>query len=111
MAKNLKPQTKPIPLTASQLKSRQENLAILDVRTGLEYLMGHIPKAKRFHRDRVLREISREQAIAVVCLSGHRSSPIAQWLIEQGYQKVYNLKGGCLAWTQAGYALKRGLKP
>ena len=44
----------------------------------------------------------KDRPIVVACLSGHRSVPMAQWLMGQGYAEVYNLKGGFLAWKGAG---------
>lgn len=98
----------PSLLTPAQLKSRQGQLLVLDVRGWLEYWMGHIPGARRLSRDRILNDIPKHQAIAVTCLSGHRSAIFAQWLITQGYRQVYNLQGGVLAWQSAGYLVQRG---
>jgi rhodanese-related sulfurtransferase len=98
-------------LTPKQLKSQQEQLQIIDVRSWLEYLIGHIPEAQHLSRSRILKEIPKNQAMVVVCLSGHRSLPVAQWLIKQGYQKVYNLQGGLMAWKSNGYALRIGNQP
>jgi rhodanese-related sulfurtransferase len=103
--------TKPKSLTPSQLKSQQEKLLILDVRSGLEYLMGHIPSAQRISRSRILKDIPKSQAIAVACLSGHCSLPVAQWLVGQGYPQVYTLQGGLMAWKSQGYPTKMGNQP
>jgi thiosulfate sulfurtransferase len=99
------------PLTPSQLQSRQEQLLVIDVRGWFEYFMGHIAGAKRMSRDRILKEIPKDQAIAITCLSGHRSDMAAQWLISEGYSKVHNLQGGLLAWQSAGYPVHRGNQP
>jgi len=99
----------PVLLTPAQLKSRQTQLQVIDVRGWLEYWMGHIPGAKRLSQNQILQEIPKDQAIAVTCLSGHRSAIAAQWLVSQGYQKVYNLQGGLLAWQGAGHVIQRGL--
>lgn len=110
-AKATRKQSKnPTLLTPTQLKSRQNQLVIIDVRGILEYWMGHIPGAQRLSRSRILREIPKEQAIAITCLSGHRSAIAAQWLISQGYSQVYNLQGGLLAWQGAGYPVQWGMK-
>ncbi|WP_017296693.1 rhodanese-like domain-containing protein [Nodosilinea nodulosa] len=101
----------PVLLTPAQLKSRQNHLLVVDIRGRLEYWLGHIPGAQRLSRSRVLREISKEQAIVLTCLSGHRSAIAAQWFVTQGYRQVYNLQGGLLAWQSAGYALRRGHRP
>lgn len=111
MKSTKKQSVNPILLTSAQLKSRQNQLEIIDVRGGLEYWMGHIPGAKRMSRNQILQEIPKDQAIAITCLSGHRSAIAAQWLVSQGYRQVYNLQGGLLAWQGAGYDLQRGSRP
>ncbi len=99
----------PVLLTPAQLKSRQNELLIIDVRSWFEYWIGHIPGAQRFSQHRVVKDIPKDRAIVVTCLSGHRSAITAQWLIAQGYRRVYNLQGGLLAWQSAGYPVQRGL--
>jgi len=101
----------PVLLTPAQLKSQEKQLLIIDVRGWLEYVMGHIPRAQRLSRDRILKDIPKEQAIALTCLSGHRSAIAAQWFVTQGYRQVYNLQGGLLAWQGAGYPVQRGNRP
>ena len=101
----------PVLLTPAQLKSRQNQLLLIDVRGWLEYWMGHIPGSKRLSRNRILKDIPKDQAIAITCLSGHRSAIAAQWLVTQGYSQVYNLQGGLLAWQSAGYQIQRGNRP
>jgi rhodanese-related sulfurtransferase len=97
-----------ILLTPAQLKSRQSQLQVIDVRGWLEYVLGHVPGAQRMNQNHILKNIPKDQAIALTCLSGHRSAIAAQWLIDQGYQQVYSLQGGTLAWQQMGYPLQRG---
>jgi rhodanese-related sulfurtransferase len=101
----------PVLLTPVQLKSQQHQLLVIDVRGWFEYWMGHIPEAQRLNRDRILKDIPKDQAIAVTCLSGHRSAIAAQWLVTQGYRQVYNLQGGLMAWQGAGYTVHRGNRP
>lgn len=98
----------PILLTPAQLKSRHQQLFLIDIRGWLEYALGHVPGASRLSRARILKDIPKDQPIAITCLSGHRSAMAAQWLVAQGYQQVYNLQGGLLAWQSAGYAVQRG---
>lgn len=98
-------------LTPSQLQSRQEQLLVIDVRGWFEYFMGHIAGAERMSRDRILKEVPKDQAIAITCLSGHRSDMAAQWLVSEGYSKVHSLRGGLLAWQSAGYPVHRGNQP
>ncbi len=99
----------PTSLDPTQFKKLEDQLLIIDVRGWLEYMIGHIPGAHRFSRAHILRNIPKDQAIALTCLSGHRSAIAAQWLVSQGYRQVYNLNGGILAWQQMGYTIQRGL--
>lgn len=110
--KSSKKRTKnPVSLTSAQLKSQQNQLFVIDVRGWLEYWMGHIPGAQRLSQKSILKDIAKDQPIAITCLSGHRSAIAAQWLVSQGYQQVYNLQGGLLAWQSAGYSVQRGNRP
>jgi rhodanese-related sulfurtransferase len=110
--KSTKKQTgNPISLTPTQFKSRQNQLLVVDVRGWFEYWMGHIPGAHRLNQNRILKDIAKDQPIAITCFSGHRSAIAAQWLVSQGYQQVYNLQGGLLAWQSAGYPVQRGNRP
>jgi rhodanese-related sulfurtransferase len=46
-----------------------------------------------------LDRISKDKQVIVHCRSGARSGTIAKALESQGYNNVYNLKGGILAWA------------
>jgi rhodanese-related sulfurtransferase len=113
--KSLQKQTsklsKPSLLTPAQLRSRQEQLVIIDVRGRLEYWLGHIPGARLWNRMRILQEVPKHQPIAITCLSGHRSAIATQWFVAQGYQKIYNLQGGLMAWQREGNPTKQGFRP
>ncbi|MEB3338776.1 MAG: rhodanese-like domain-containing protein [Leptolyngbyaceae bacterium] len=104
----------PVLLTPSQLKSRQNQLLVIDVRSGLEYWLGHIPGAQRLNKNRILQEIPKDRAIALTCLSGHRSVMAAQWLVSQGYRQVHNLQGewhGNRWATPCNVAIKHNFRP
>ncbi|HEY9620864.1 MAG TPA: rhodanese-like domain-containing protein [Crinalium sp.] len=103
--------TNPVLLTPVQLKTKQNQLTLIDIRGWLEYWMGHIPGAQRLSLNRILKTIPKDQPIAITCLSGHRSAIAAQWLVSQGYQQVHNLQGGLMAWQGAGHTVQRGNRP
>ncbi|MDC0831694.1 rhodanese [Leptolyngbya valderiana BDU 20041] len=109
MSRRVKKSPKLKYLSPAQLESRQERLEVVDIRGLIEYMFGHVPGAKRMSLTRILKEIPKDQALVVTCLSGMRSQSIANILVQKGYQNVYNLQGGCMAWQRAGYALKAGL--
>jgi sulfur-carrier protein adenylyltransferase/sulfurtransferase len=46
-----------------------------------------------------LHDLDTSQEIVIYCRSGRRSAEAADFLQKAGYRKVFNLKGGILAWS------------
>ncbi len=87
---------------------------ILDVRESNEYVgeLGHIPGSRLVPlKDLALRaeelETLKQQRIIAVCRSGVRSTTAAAILTSLGFEQVYNLRGGMLAWNDAGLPVER----
>lgn len=96
----------------SELKTRLSqnggaaSLLLIDVREPPEYQRGHIPQAQLLPMRQIPKQgqtLPTEPPIVLVCRSGRRSRIAAGILKDMGYQKVYNLQGGMLAWEAAGY--------
>lgn len=89
-----------------------EDALMLDVREEKEYEEGHIldslhiPLGKLGERLDELAKL-REKPIIVSCRSGHRSATACARLRKEGFETVYNLKGGVLAWQNAGLPLQK----
>ncbi|MCB1878089.1 MAG: rhodanese-like domain-containing protein [Chromatiales bacterium] len=89
-----------------------EDALYLDVRTDGEISEGrvinslHIPLSALKSRLGEL-EKHRQRPIVVGCRSGHRSGVACGQLRKAGYEKVYNLKGGILAWRAANLPVTR----
>lgn len=83
------------------------NVVILDVRKADEFADGHIKGAiliDQFQSDFVEQakaKLPKDKTIAIYCRSGRRSSNAAGKLTDVGY-KCVNLKGGIIAWKDAG---------
>jgi rhodanese-related sulfurtransferase/rubrerythrin len=74
---------------------------LLDVRQPAEYAQAHLPGGLLVPLPELLdriAELDPERPILVYCRSGHRSQAAAQMLMGQGFDEVYNLRGGILAW-------------
>lgn len=83
---------------------------ILDVRTPKETAQGHLENASMinvFDEDFVdkINLMQKDKEIYVYCKSGGRSAQAAQILSENGFDRVYNMKGGIMAWESAGFPL------
>ncbi len=82
-------------------------VVLLDVRTAAEYAEGHIEGAVLIDQgqgdfiEKAKAALTTDKTIAVYCRSGRRSANAANRLAAEGYQCV-NLKGGILAWKEAG---------
>ena len=84
-----------------QMRDNHEPHQLIDVREPYEFDIANlggelIPLAQVPDN---LDKISRDQKVIVHCRSGARSGRIVQYLEQQGYTEVYNLKGGILAWS------------
>ena len=91
-------------ITVQELKSRLdagEDVQLIDVREPYEAQIAQIggrliPKGEVPNR---LAEIDRGREVVVHCKSGGRSQQIAEFLKQAGYERVANLAGGILAWS------------
>jgi rhodanese-related sulfurtransferase len=88
------------------LKDKDNQPSLIDVRTPWEYNWFHIRDA--VNKPELLLDISamtaisKEDPVIVICMTGHRSPPVAYRLKKQGFKKVYNLTLGMLAWKLIG---------
>ena len=88
-----------------ELKRRidaKEDFFLLDVREPNEFQIGRIPGSTLIPLGEVpqrVAEIPRDKEIIVHCKMGGRSARAADFLRQQGYTNVKNLKGGILDWS------------
>ena len=93
------------------LKKKQSPL-VLDIRTPFEYNGGRIKGAKLLnYYDKNFKEgldkLDKTKPVIVHCRSGGRSNDSLPVFKELGFQNVFHLDGGILAWEKAGYALTK----
>ncbi len=85
-----------------EMQDNQEDFQLIDVREDYEYdednLGGElIPLGEvADHTDKV----AKDKKVVVHCRSGKRSASAIQLLEKQGFDNLYNLKGGILAYRQ-----------
>ena len=90
-----------------ELMINKEDLTLLDVRTTAEYSNGHLISALNINYygenfDDEIDKLDKLKPIVVYCKSGGRSSKSALKLVEKGFEKIYNLKGGFDQWIFHG---------
>lgn len=90
-----------------QKNMTEANAVILDVRTAGEYETGHISGAlqadwtNQTQFSERIQAIDKNAPVYIYCLGGGRSSAAQNYLIQNGFTKVINLRGGINAWNQA----------
>ena len=86
-----------------EMKDNGEVFQLVDVREPNEFLIcslggDEIPMSQIMSRHQ---EISKEKKVIIHCKSGKRSANVINALEQNlGYENLYNLEGGILAWAE-----------
>ena len=99
------------PLEAVNVINHQEGV-VVDVRPTADFVRGHIIHALNVPLNNLTKQINmlekhKEQPLILNCDSGARSAQACKQLRSNGFTKVYNLRGGILAWESAGLPITR----
>ena len=94
-------------MTPAELKERLdrgERLTIIDVREPFEWDIGNLePQGARLiplkQLPQRIGEIPADEEIVLQCRSGARSAQALGYLRQHGYERLLNLKGGILGWS------------
>ena len=81
------------------------DLRIIDVREMAEINAGTIPGAEPMPMASIpvrMQELDKNKDLVFICRSGARSAQVCRFLQQQGFDKVYNLRGGLFGWAGAG---------
>jgi len=99
------------PAAAIQLINH-EQAKVLDVREANEYTEGHILNSIHIPLTTLEKRVGelekyRKYPIIVSCRSGSRSENACSSLKKHGYEMVFNLGGGILAWKNANFPVNK----
>jgi rhodanese-related sulfurtransferase len=99
------------PAAATDLINHKEAV-VVDVRPSADYHKGHIINAINIPSNGFANQLGvlnkhKGKPIIVSCRSGAQSMSACQQLKKAGYEQVYNLKGGILAWQSANLPVSR----
>ena len=88
-----------------ELLDQGKNVRLIDVRSIAEMAGGVIPKAEKLPLHTLparLHEINNDDHCVLYCRSGARSAQGVGFMAAQGFDNVFNLRGGIMAWQQSG---------
>ncbi len=100
-----------IPNDATTLINRKDAV-VVDVRSQADFNKGHIINAinipsNGFADQLNVLEKHKEKPIIIYCASGATSSQACNTLRKAGFEQVYNLSGGLMAWLNASLPTTR----
>jgi len=85
---------------------QMQDVIFVDSREKEEYEVSHIRNAIWVGYENLklknLKEVDKSKTIIVYCSVGYRSEKVAEKLLKQGFEKVYNLYGGIFEWKNQG---------
>jgi rhodanese-related sulfurtransferase len=102
------------PAELQRLLVSQPGLALLDVRTPLEFSEVHAASAFNVPLDELQPEalhasgrVAKEQPVYLICRTGNRATKAAEKFAKAGFENTVVIEGGTLAWEQAGLPVNR----
>jgi len=99
------------PMESKQIMAKKDAF-LIDIRTAQEIeSQGKIDGAMVMEHGKVIFNIKKKvhdanSPLLVICKKGGRSALIAQQLQEMGYRDVHHIKGGIVAWKEAGLLVR-----
>ncbi len=93
------------PELARWMEEKGDDLRVIDVREMGEIAAGTIPGAEPMPMASIplrMNELDRNKDTVFICRSGARSAQVCMFLQQQGFENVYNLRGGMFGWARSG---------
>lgn len=87
------------------LKDESQQAVLVDIRDPQSFQASHAPMAFHLTDSSLvawMNEVDFDQPVVVMCYHGVSSQGAAQYLVEQGFDEVYSLEGGFVAWQRDG---------
>lgn len=100
------------PTEVTTLLNREEAL-LLDLRPAQDYAAGHIINARNIPAEMLGKEAPtlhkhKTQPLILYCGNGGECGKRGKILLQEGFEKLYSLKGGLQEWKHANLPLSRG---
>lgn len=86
-----------------------EDVLLVDIRTPAEMAQGIIPDSLLLPMHLIpirMSELPKDKDVVLYCRSGARSYQACAYMMQQGHERMLNLRGGILAWARHGYPIE-----
>jgi rhodanese-related sulfurtransferase len=99
--------------TLNKWISEGKDLVLIDVGSQGDFAEAHVPGSissplnKNFPGE--IRKIPKGKMYVLICPTGRRSFTAGKLMMENGFQEVYNLKGGTTDWIRHGLKIAKGM--
>jgi rhodanese-related sulfurtransferase len=98
------------PELASWVEDESHQMRVIDVREMREIAQGTTPRAEPLPLATLptrLSEFSPDEKLVIICRSGARSAQACMFLKQQGFDNVFNLRGGMIGWAHNSLPIVR----
>ena len=100
------------PEAARGLLEKRKDILLIDIRPEWETQLGYIEGSQFIPAGSIEEKISglqvsKDTPVIICCTSGNRSLEAARRLLQTGYGNAFSIKGGFVAWMDAGYPMKK----
>ena len=98
------------PELADWIQDESQSFRIIDVREMPEIAQGVMPGAEPLPLATLplrMSEFAPDEKLVMVCRSGARSAQACMFLKQQGFDNVYNLRGGMISWARSALPIER----
>jgi sulfur-carrier protein adenylyltransferase/sulfurtransferase len=92
-------------ISVSELKTKLDSdndINIIDVRANHERVISKIEPSIHIEMNLIpnqMEYLERDKTYYILCRSGARSANVTSFLTQNGFNSVFNIKGGILAWA------------
>lgn len=89
-------------LTLKKQIDSHADIELIDVREEFEVEKCKIKDSKHIPMNQIpnhLKDLDNKKKLIIICKSGVRSYHVCQFLHQEGFKNIYNLKGGIINWA------------
>jgi rhodanese-related sulfurtransferase len=103
------------PVELQTLLAAEPEVAVLDVRTPVEFAEVHVPQARSVPLEGLnpttlagSGQLRKDRPVYLLCRSGQRAAKAAEKFAREGFAEPVVVEGGTLAWIEASLPVTRG---